>query len=270
MTAASAKDDAPTIAAIGLLAMCLVTFDHEALGHGGACLALGGRILELTSSIFRCDLRSIWIAPAGPLANLAAGTVALALAQMAPRRAVRMRLFLVLVTSFSYFWEAGYVMHAMHRREGDLYFAGQDFLGEPSLAWRIAGAIAGFALFVFTMRWAWRALIALWPGALGNARRAARIAWISATLGAAGAALCYRGASPGDLRDAILEIGASAFPLLWVWPARRMDRAPQAAASAPQAAASAPPLIGRDRRLLATAALVYAIFAATLGRGLLG
>jgi len=81
VNAAATKDDAATIGAISLVAMCLVTFDHEALGHGGTCLAAGGRILELTSAIFRCDLRSPWIAPAGPIANLVMGTLALALSR---------------------------------------------------------------------------------------------------------------------------------------------------------------------------------------------
>ncbi len=259
MKDAATQDDAATIGAIGLMAMCLVTFDHEALGHGGMCLALGGRILELTSSIFRCELRSEWISPAGPLANLAVGTLALALSRRTARERRRTRLFLTLVACLSYFWESGYVIHAMHRRDGDLYFAGQDFLGEPSFAWRLAGAAAGFALFLYTMRWVWRAFDDLWPGAFTAARRAARIAWVSATLGAVGAALCYRGAGTADLRDAFLEIGASAFPLLWLGPTR---------AAEPGAGPAAPP-IARDRRLLAAAALVYAGFAATLGRGIL-
>jgi hypothetical protein len=62
--------DRLTAAAIGLLAMCIVTFDHEALGHGSACLLLHGHIRLLTSSLFRCDVRSGWIDPAGPFANL--------------------------------------------------------------------------------------------------------------------------------------------------------------------------------------------------------
>lgn len=32
------KNDWLTIAAVAVMDMCLVTFDREALGHGGACL----------------------------------------------------------------------------------------------------------------------------------------------------------------------------------------------------------------------------------------
>jgi len=86
MSGSDADNDSWTVAAIGLMAMVLVTFDHEALGHGGMCLALGGRILELTSSIFRCNLRSAWIAPAGPLCNLIVGTLSLLLIRATARR----------------------------------------------------------------------------------------------------------------------------------------------------------------------------------------
>src|ERR1700733_628637 len=91
-------NDRQTVAAIAVLAMCLVTFDHEALGHGGMCLALGGHIQILTSSIFRCDIRSVWIDPAGPFCNGFIGAASLLLAEVVPRRWTSMRLFLIIVT----------------------------------------------------------------------------------------------------------------------------------------------------------------------------
>lgn len=60
------KSDQLTVAALGLLAMCLVTFAHEAVGHGGVCLLLGGHIRLLTSSVFRCDISSRWVDAGGP------------------------------------------------------------------------------------------------------------------------------------------------------------------------------------------------------------
>jgi hypothetical protein len=256
-----ARNDSLTVAAIALAAMCLVTFDHEALGHGGMCLGLGGRIVELTSSVFHCDRLSPWIAPAGPTSNLLVGTLALLLSRWLRPRRPDVALFLLLVASLSYFWESGYAVHAMHRRDGDLYFAGQDFFGEPSLGWRIAVGISGAALFVATAIGTSRFLAARWPDLL-EARRVARIAWFAATLGAVLAAVPFAlragGAEAwGDLRDAGLEIGGAAFPLLWV---------PRRAVSA--AAAGAPRFIARSVPKLAVALLVYLVFVATLGRGL--
>jgi hypothetical protein len=256
MTGREENDDLYTVAAIGLVAMCLVTFDHEALGHGGVCLALGGHIRELTSSIFRCDLRSMWIAPAGPFGNSAGGTASLLLLRLAPRRLKGARLFLILVTSFSFFWEAGYLINAMRVRDGDLYFAGQDFLGEPSLWWRIAGSVAGLCLYVFTARWASRALSDLWPNA-GLARRVARTAWVAASLGSALAALAYSGEGWADLSGAVLEIGAGSFPLLFI------PRQASALAGTPN-----PALIERSGATIVLSLAVYAIFTATMGRGL--
>jgi hypothetical protein len=256
MTIANTRPDGSTVAAIAVLAMCVVTFDHEALGHGGACLALGGHIRVLTSSIFRCDLRSIWVTPAGPACNLVAGLAALLLVQAIPRQLAGVRLFLILMACLSLYWEAGYAIHAMYRRDGDLYFAGQDFLGEPSLGWRIGAACAGVGLYVYTTRRAARALSDLWPD-VAVARRVARTAWVSATAAAAIAAAAYTGPASGSLRDAVLEIGAAAWPLLFI-PAGSRTRDPAAATGT----------LRRNRATLATAAVVYAIFVATLGRGL--
>jgi hypothetical protein len=75
---------------IGLLAMCAVTFDHEAMGHGGACLALHGRILTLSSSVFRCDIPSPMIDSAGPTVNILCGLVALAVRLLLPLRLVKL------------------------------------------------------------------------------------------------------------------------------------------------------------------------------------
>jgi len=255
------RNDALTVAAIAVAAMCLVTFDHEALGHGGVCLGVGGRIVELTSAVFHCDQPSPWIAPAGPASNLAMGTLALLLGLWLRPRRPDVALFLLLVTSFSYFWESGYAIHAMHQRDGDLYFAGQDFFGEPSLGWRIVGGILGGALLVATAIGTSRFLAARWPE-IGEARRVARIAWFAATLGAVLAAVPFALRAGGaeawaDLRDAGLEIGGGAFPLLWMpWRAE------------PGATAAPTRLIARSIPTLALALLVYLVFVATLGRGM--
>ena len=247
-------DDWLTLAAVGVLAMCVVTFDHEALGHGGVCLCLGGHIRLLTSSLFRCDLRSGWIDPAGPAANLLMGTLALAALRLVPSHRASLRLFLIAVTAFSYFWEAGYGIHAMHRRDGDLYFFAQFLLGNVSVGARALVALAAVALYVFAAWHTSRAILTLWPDRHA-ARRALRILWAGATAGAAIAALAYTGSGWGDLRDAVREIGMASFPLLILPLAQGETGAPQA-------------LIGRNPALIGLAIFVYAAFVVTLGRGL--
>jgi hypothetical protein len=256
-------DDLATAAAIAVLAMCLVTVDHEVLGHGSACLAAGGRIRVLTSSIFRCDGESAWIAPAGPFGNLLGGVLALWIARLTPHTAPRRRWFWILVASLSFFWEAGYAIEAMRVKHGDLYFAALEWFGEPALWWRIAGAAAGVGLYGVAVRWTARSLLGLWPQAAA-ARRAARTAWIAVCAGAGLAAAAYSGPGWGDLKDAVLEIGVSSVPLLFI-PTR--DAGPIGATAADSGAAVAPS-IQRSLPVIGLAAVVFAVFVVTLGRGL--
>lgn len=253
------RNDWLTVAALGVLAMCIVTFDHEALGHGSACLLLHGHIHLLSSSIFRCDVRSGWIAPAGPASNLLMGTVALVCLRFVPERLLNLRLPLILITAFSYFWEGGYVMRAMLKREGDLYYFAEFLLGTVSVWQRCALAVAGLVLFIFAARFTSNALLKIWPNA-DTARAVARTAWLAATLSAAAAALAYAGPGwVGNLRDAILEIGAASFPLLIIPRQSRPNDTPQQPPSA---------FLSRSPATILIAAAVYAAFVATLGRGL--
>ncbi|MDE1987652.1 MAG: hypothetical protein KGJ53_08335 [Alphaproteobacteria bacterium] len=250
------NNDWPTIAAIGLLAMCVVTFDHEALGHGSVCLALQGRILALSSSVFRCSRDSGWIALAGPAGNILGGMIALAARLIVPRRAVKLRLFLILVTTFSFFWESGYLMQAMLTRYGDLYFFARWALGSLT-AWQCwAGAAVGLGLYLLSARLAARALLGLVPDA-EKARVLARTVWLSATSGAALAALAYTGSVKGDLRDAVLEFGLASVALLFI---PRRDR---------RSSNGLPAMtISRSVPVIVVALIVYGAFAVTLGRGL--
>jgi hypothetical protein len=255
MTPEPASTDWATVAALSLMAMCLVTADHEAVGHGGMCLAVGGHIRLLTSSLFRCDSPSVWISPAGPLANLLGGGVALLGLTVVPVRSTRARLFLTLVASLAFLWEGGYLMSAMWRREGDWYVAARDLLGEPSPWLRVTGGLAGLGLDVWTARWASRALAALWPEAT-EARRVARTAWLAATLGAVLAALAYSGTGWADVRDAALEVGGAAMPWLWI---------PRAVPTRPHGAAT---VIARSGPIIVMSLVVFGVFVVTLGRGL--
>jgi hypothetical protein len=249
------KNDWLTVAALGLLAMCVVTFDHEALGHGGACVLLHGHIRLLSSSLFRCDVQSGWIDPAGPACNLLVGALALACLGFVPERLLNFRLLLILISGFSFFWEGGYAIRAMLRREGDLYYFAQFLLGKVYVWQRCLAAGAGLALYILAARLTSNALLKLWPEAR-VARAVARTAWTSATLGTVVAALAYAGPGWRDLRDSVLEIGGAAFPLLFI-PAR--SRAVEETQPSR--------FIPRSRITAIVSGVVYAIFVASLGRG---
>lgn len=249
------RNDWLTVAAIGLLAMCVVTVDHEALGHGSICLAVHGHITLLTSSLFRCSARSGWIDVGGPAMNLLVGTLALIARLFVPQNFLKTRLFLLVVTAFSYFWEGGYVMDAMHHQNGDLYYFADFILGGVTVWQRWVFALIGLALFLLSARITSRALLNLWPDAR-VARSVARTIWIAASIGAAAAAALYVRHDWGNLRDAVLEIAVAAFPLLFIPFGRGESRLSTVS-------------IARSYLVIGLSLAVFAIFAATMGRGII-
>lgn len=256
MTATRPRDDLLTVGAIALAAMSLVTFDHEALGHGGACLVTGGQIQLLTSALFHCSHASPLIDMAGPLSNLLIGGLAMLLAARIPVRRPALKLFLILIAAFSLFWEGGYTARAMIEADGDLYFAARDLTGGDALWWRGVLGLAGVALYGLMLVVTSRRLTELWPDP-ADARRIARTAWLVATAGAALAALLYRGPNAGqDLHDAVFEIGLASIPLLLI-PGGKAAEAPATAAA-----------LAFRPALVAAGVAVFAVFAAGLGHGL--
>ena len=242
-----------TVAALGVLAMCMVTFDHEALGHGGLCLALGGHITLLTTSLFACDLRTIWLAPAGPFMNIFMGTLALIALRFVPAQRPALKVFLILMTAFSYFWEGGYIVQAMIERKGDMYYTVRYTIGEPSIVGRMALAIPGIVLYVLTLALTRKNLISLGFGP-PRTRVIARAAWLAATLSAFAASLLSRHGW-SNVRDSVMAIGLASVPLLLM--------------SFPSVEDGAGPVfIKRKPAVLVGAVVIFIAFAATMGRGL--
>src|SRR5262244_1304770 len=76
--------DLPTIAAIAVLVYATTALLHEGLGHGGACLLVGGKALRLTSASFDCDVGAREtagkiVAAGGTVVNLLVGAVSFGL-----------------------------------------------------------------------------------------------------------------------------------------------------------------------------------------------
>src|SRR5215470_20267396 len=77
------KTDLLTVAAISIVVCALASVLHEGLGHGGACLLVGGRPQQLSSMDFESDTSGLpdWknrvIAAGGTVVNLAAAAIAL-------------------------------------------------------------------------------------------------------------------------------------------------------------------------------------------------
>jgi hypothetical protein len=77
--------DIPTLVAISVVAYALVIIGHEVIGHGGACLLVGGELRAVTSTDLYCKFTNVvewkykFMVAGGPLANLFSMIVSLAL-----------------------------------------------------------------------------------------------------------------------------------------------------------------------------------------------
>ncbi len=249
------RDDRLTIAAIAIAAMCIVTVDHEGLGHGSACLALGGDITRLTSVYFRCSAASPRIDIAGPAGNLLGGLIAWLILQSVPPHAARARLLLLLVTAFALYWEGGYVIYSMLKLDGDWFFAAQAAFGEPDWLWRIGGVALG-VLFYFLGT---RATGAAFRSIVSDPQRVAplaRLSWLTASIAACVAAMFYAPNRLDAVHQAALEIGAGSWPLLVLPFFMRLP------------AGETNVIISRNYSWIVFVSLLYAAFVATLGRGI--
>jgi hypothetical protein len=113
-------DDWLSLAALGVLAFALTDVSHEALGHGLATLAVGGKAVLLTTCNFNSSGKySRWIPAAGGLMNLAVGLGSLATLRLISPLGPLLRYFLVLVAAFNLFFAFGYPAYSGIARFGD-------------------------------------------------------------------------------------------------------------------------------------------------------
>ncbi len=244
------RDDAITVGAVAIIAMSVATAAHEAAGHGGACLLLGGRITLLTSAYFHCAVESIFVSPAGPLGNFAAGFAGWAALRLLPASFPRATLFSLLVSAFSFFWAFAYLVSSLATNNGDYAIAFRDFLGNHDMLWRIGGIITGAALYLLFSR-----ALASWATNLFGLRTThlLKTAWLAATVATVASAALYAPGRGHAMLEAGLEIGVASIPLLI--PRRR------------PAGTGEIPLVTRSAGWIAAAIIVFAVFAFTLGAG---
>jgi hypothetical protein len=181
--------------------------------------------------------------------NLIVAALAFLIQTVLPRKDAPARLLAMLVTAFSLFWEAGYVIYAMILNKGDWMIAARDLIGGIPIYWRTGGVVLGVGLYALGAR------LIPWAAHFGPVQRATRLlrlSWVSGLVSAVVAAGFY---TPDHeaIREAALELGAASWPLLLT---------PNGAVI-PQ---SEP--IGRSPTWIISCLTLYGLFIATLGRGL--
>jgi hypothetical protein len=140
------KPDLLTIAAIAIVATVIADFIHEGLGHGGMCIATGGRPLVLSTVHFECSPETRLVAAGGTFANLIFGALFWAAAR-AVKRSASWRYFLWLLMTFNLFSAGGYFLFSGVGNIGD--WAEVVAGWQPAWAWRVGLAAMGIVVYFF-------------------------------------------------------------------------------------------------------------------------
>jgi hypothetical protein len=146
--------DVPTIMAIGVVTFIIANVLHEGVGHGGACLLVGGVPQELSTAHFSCSVDDSdgWqarvVSSAGTLVNFMAALVfGLCFRRMSSERQA-LRYFCWLAMCNNYFVAAGYPLFSGVLNLGDWVSVTRDW--HPEWMWRLLlisiGAVLYFAV----------------------------------------------------------------------------------------------------------------------------
>ncbi len=139
-----------TLVAVACAAFLVADVAHEGLGHGGACLALGGHVNLLSTTYEDCSIRGRLIDGAGPMTGIVFAVLAGAWLWFAPPRGPNARIFLSLVVAFAGFWNVGYMIKSGLLDSGDWAFVIAGL--RPAMAWHAGLTVLGIALYALTMR----------------------------------------------------------------------------------------------------------------------
>jgi hypothetical protein len=247
------KDSMVTIAAVGLVAYASADVAHHVLGHGGACLALHGRVDSLSSVHVQCSVTGSAVDLAGPMANLMVGVGAWLGARIAGPRLVAIHLCCTLVAAFNLFWFGMQLVFSAAAKTDDWAWAMHQYhVGEPL---RYAMIAFGVAVYMLAIR-----IVAHELASFGQAR--ARIivvtAWVTAGTLAILTAVLDPHASSVILRDAVPQSLLLPIGLLL---------APARAAIRPPLSEGVSSHLEFSMRWIFTAALVGGLSIAFLGPG---
>jgi hypothetical protein len=236
-----------TFAAIAAVAFIVACVMHEAIGHGGMCVAVGGHVTLLTSVYFHCTKGGPLTDAAGPLMNLIVGVVCWLLARKRPLIS-QSRLFFVLAMAFNLFWGAGYFIFSAVTNTGDWAFVLSGLSLEPQWLWRLLMGALGIVIYVRSIR-----VVATHvpPGT--------PLVWFYIVAGVVScvAVLFYAGPTLPAVREAAQESFGANVGLLFI--AYRKSKQPHTLPS--------PSLVAHSSAWLLSSALVTILFLLVLGRG---
>jgi hypothetical protein len=262
--------DRPTVAAIAVVAYALANLIHEGLGHGGACVLVGGRPAMLNAVFFRCDVSGLsgsalrLVAAGGSVTNLiAAGAIWTLGRYMRPSAAVNY--FLWLLFAVNVLTAFGYLLFSGIGGFGDWAAVIDGLPGTVAL--RIAEtALGAWLYFVVAPRMLWPGLVPfLGSDPTARERRARTLTLLPYIVG--GTTYIAAGIlNPVGFRLVLVSAAAASFGgtslLAWYFALRAQRPGPSAAS---QLALGIP----RSAAWLTLAGVTLAAFVGVLGRGVL-
>ena len=140
-----------TLLGIGALAFVIASIAHEAIGHGGMCTLMGGRITLLSSVYARCSIDSSLIDAAGPSMGIAVGLVLWAILRSRMIVSPNVRLLLGFTMAINLFWGAGYLLFSAVINGGDWGFLVRDLASSQQAIGRsMLGAVGVIAYLAST------------------------------------------------------------------------------------------------------------------------
>jgi hypothetical protein len=262
-----AKPDWLTVAAIAVVAHALSVSIHEALGHGGTCVAVGCVPRLLTTTQFQGNEDSLpklavdAISAGGSVANLVAAAIAILLLRRHSGPARTGWFFLWLFATVNLLAATGYPLYSGLANIGDWANIVRGL--KPAWLWRLVLAAIGAFSYWFATRWAMGRLGRRLWGAGSRVPAAYRYTLVSYT---AMAALAIVGGmfEPGGAFLVLISAAAAslggASALAW---GPQLLQDPHLGESPEE-----PLQVPRDARWIIAAALVALAFVAVLGPGL--
>jgi hypothetical protein len=249
MSAIRGTHDYLTLVALAALSFIAACVAHEAIGHGGACIAIGGHVTLLTSVYFHCSNGGPLTDAAGPTMNLVVGAACWYALRSRSKPSMQWRLFLALTMAFNLFWGAGYFVFSSITDTGDWAFVLRGLALQPRPLWLFLMGAFGVALYYRSMR----LIAARLPGGTPLV-----VAYLSAGAVSCLGVLFFNGPVLPALREAAMESFGAAISLLLL--ARRT--------STPREPAVAEMVVTRSNGWILASAFATLAFVATLGRGL--
>jgi hypothetical protein len=151
--------DTLTLIAIAFMVYALSTLVHEGLGHGGACVLVGGAPVVMSSVHFDCNDTGVGpggrriIAAGGTIANFAVGFLLWGALRGMRQSPAHWRYALWLGMTVNLFQAAGYFLFSGAGNIGDWAEVFQGL--SPGWAWRgglvVAGAVLYFAFILLSL-----------------------------------------------------------------------------------------------------------------------